>query len=97
MDAYKTDNDKKVLLYGLNIETGEKNYYTYDKEEKTLQVFDFDKYEESVKSNNNNMYIIIGLSVAILLLMILVILFASKASKLKKLMVIQKSCITIFI
>ena len=86
LDAYKTSGDKKVLLYGLNIETGKKNYYTYDKEEKTLQIFDIDKYEDSIKLNENNMYIIIGLSVGILLLMILVILFASKSSKLKKIM-----------
>ena len=83
--AYKVDNSDKVLLYGLNIATGKKNYYTYDKTEKTLQIFNLDEYEENVKIYKTNFYIIIGLSSLILLLFILVILFASKVSKLKKL------------
>lgn len=83
--AYKVDNSDKVLLYGLNIATGKKNYYTYDKTEKTLQIFNLDEYEENVKIYKTNFYIIIGLSSLILLLFIIVILFASKASKLKKL------------
>ena len=91
VNAYKIDSSDKLLLYGLNIATGKKNYYTYDKSEKTLQIFNFDEYEESVKIYKTNTYIIIGLSSLILLLFILVILFASKASKLKKLANIKES------
>ena len=88
--AYKNDTDDKILLYGLNIATGKKNYYTYDKVEKTLQIFDIDEYEESVKTFKTNSIIIIGLSTLVLLLFILVILFASKSSKLKKLVSIKE-------
>ena len=84
VNAYKIDDSDKLLLYGLNIATGKKNYYTYEVNEKTLQIFDIDEYENSVNTYKTNFYIIIGLSSLILLLFILVILFSSKANKLKK-------------
>ena len=88
--AYKTDNSDKVLLYALNISTGKKNYYTYDLEEKTLQIFNVKEYENVLKANRTNYYIIIGLTSLVLLLFILVILFSSKANKLKKIINIKK-------
>ena len=89
-DAYKIKNNKKVLVYALNISTGDKNYYTYDKTEKTLQIFDIDEYNNTLKETKTNTYIILALSVLVLLLFILVILFASKTNKLKKLAGIKK-------
>ncbi len=79
-NVYKLKGDNKVLLYGLNMATGKKNYYTYDKEEKTLQIFDIEEYNKELKDVKTNTYIILGLSVLVLLLFILVILFASKVS-----------------
>lgn len=35
--AYKSSNNKYYLVYGRNIETGKESFYTYDKEEGTLQ------------------------------------------------------------
>lgn len=83
--GYKVRGDNKVLLYGINLETGKKNYYTYDSSEKTLQLFDIEKYEEQVKEDNTNKYLIYGLAGSTLLSIILVILFVSKCSKMKKL------------
>ena len=83
--VYKLKGSSKLLLYGLNIATGEKNYYTYDKTEKTLQIFDIKEYNKNLNDIKTNSYIIIGLSSLVLLLFIMVILFASKSNKLKKL------------
>ena len=33
---YKNDDDKLLLVYGMNVKTGEKNWYIYDTEEGTL-------------------------------------------------------------
>ncbi len=37
--AYKLNKNTYPLVFGLNIETGEENWYTYDESEKTLQKF----------------------------------------------------------
>lgn len=91
--GYKLKGDSKILLYGLNVVNGKKNYYSYDRDEKTLQVFDYDKYESVINEYNMNKYLIYGLSVACLLLFILVILLASKSSKQKKLINIAKETV----
>ena len=84
--AYKLKGDRKLLLYGINLATGKENYYTYDSKEKTLQIFDKDKYEDNLKNEETNKYMIYGLSGGILLLFILIVLVSSKNRKLKKLL-----------
>ena len=77
-------NEKNTLVYGLNLVTGKKNFYSYDKEEKTLQIFNPETYEEEIEEDNNNKYLVYGLSIGILLLLLLVMLLSSKCSKLNK-------------
>ena len=84
-DAFRLSGEDKVLLYGLNLATGKKNYYTYEKNEKTLQIFDKGKYESNLKEDINNKYFIYGLSLVCLFLFILLVLFIIKTNKLKKL------------
>ena len=88
--GYKLKGDSRILVYGLNLATGKKNYYTYDRDEKTLQVFDIENYETNVKENRVNEYMIYGLSIGVLLLLLLVILLITKCSKLKKLVLLAK-------
>ncbi len=85
VSGYRVSGDIRLLVYGVNLATGKKNYYTYDKDEKTLQIFDMDNYEEEIKTSKNNQYMIYGLSIAFVFLFILMILFMIKSSKLKKL------------
>ena len=49
--AYQKENSEFYLIYGLNIESGEKNLYKYDKLENTLQRYEVIQIEE-----NNNLY-----------------------------------------
>ena len=86
VEGYKLNDDDKILVYALNLATGKKNYYTYDKLEKTLQIFDVDNYETKINETKNNSYLIYGLTGCTLFSIILMILFASKASKTKKLL-----------
>lgn len=85
VSGYRVSGDNRLLVYGLNLATGKKNYYTYDKYEKTLQIFDINNYEKNIKEVKNNQYLIYGLSIACLFLSIFMILFIIKSSKLKKL------------
>lgn len=85
VSGYRVSGDNRLLVYGLNLATGKKNYYTYDKDEKTLQIFDINNYEKNIKEEKNNRYMIYGLSIACLFLFIFMILFIIKSSKLKKL------------
>ena len=89
--AYKLKGDNKYLVYGLNLSTGKKNYYTYDSSEKTLQRFDYDKYQKKIKEEQDNEYILYGLSGGVLFLFILLVLTTSKSRKLKKLVKMEKS------
>ena len=72
--AYQKAGDKDFyLIYGMNIETGEKNLYRYDDKEKTIQRY-VDKDTKASNSNNNIfVYIIIGL-VSFLIITYIVIL-----------------------
>ena len=90
MVAYKLKGEDKVLVYGINLSTGKENYYTYDKNEKTLQIFDKDKYENNLKESDTNKYLIYGLSGIVLILFILLSLVTSKNKKMKKLLILKE-------
>jgi Cohesin domain. len=55
--TYSSDNNNFPLIYGMNIETGEKNWYTYDTVEKTLQRFEETK-QEVVESNDKYLILV---------------------------------------
>ncbi len=76
-------NSKYSLIYGINIETGEKNWYMYEETEGTIQKFN-NEYQNLIDKKINNAKILIyvfgGITV---LLSILVIALASTKSKQK--------------
>lgn len=88
--VYKdTKNQNISLIYGLNLETGKKNWYQYDEEEKTLQINDNSEIESLIKDYESKIdtykLLIIGLgSLTILLLIIILILIVKKSKKKKK-------------
>lgn len=95
VDGYKLKGDSKILVYGQNIESGEKNYYTYDRKEKTLQIFDIRLYEEMVENNQNNTYYIYGLTLGLVFLFMLNMLLISKNKKQKKLIALVKEKVSV--
>lgn len=82
--AYRIKKDNKIILYGMNIANGKENYYSYDSSEKTLQKFDIDKYNKQLIESKQNMYLIYGLALGMLILFIILILVLSRSHKLKK-------------
>ena len=76
--VYAKEGYEYPLLYGLNIETGEKNIYKYDKKENTLQRFEIVNIENH---ENIYFYIIIGLIGFIILTYLIVIINLIKNNK----------------
>ncbi len=89
--AYKLKNDNITIVYGLNLATGKKNYYSYDSKEKTLQIFDINNYEKKLEETKNNQYLIYALSGVLLFLIILLILVSGKCHKLNKLLKLKSN------
>ena len=79
--AYKKKNLDYYLIYGMNLNTGKVNWYTYDKEEGTIQ-----KYAVSNKSNiidnDNYLFLVYTLSIISgLLVLFMMILFIKYKKK----------------
>lgn len=77
--AYANDSKDFVLIYGINIATGNKGFYQYDKEEQTFQRY------EVIEQNNNFVYLSIALGIVSGLLLFLLIIVGSNSSKKTKL------------
>lgn len=87
VEVYKSSkNSNYSLFYGINIETGEKNIYRYDKRENTIQIYDQEKnpLEEQLEEYK---YAIVGLiGISAILLLIIVIQSGSKRKFKKKIL-----------
>ena len=85
LDCYKRTSDSNYcIVYGANLTAGNKGWYVYDLEEKTLQRFndDFENhYKEKVKNTRVLIYI---LSATTLLFGVATIAFASKSTRKNK-------------
>lgn len=96
--AYKLDKDSNyALIYGMNIETGKKHLYMYDKEEGTLQIYN-DEIEKNLNKTIEDYKVFIaalsGLSTLLFLIIIVISMKNHKYNKqqkqLKKQVKIQK-------
>ncbi len=67
----KLEKSSFYLVYGMNVETGQKDYFVYHKDSNTFQVYDeqlFSQLEEEKKIRD---YIIIGLGIGFIMMSIL--------------------------
>ncbi len=84
-EVYKLDSDSDyALLYGMNIETGKVNLYSYNLVENTLQIYNTE--EVQLLADNITLYkkIIIGLGSAVLLFFLIIIRLAFRKGKSKE-------------
>lgn len=86
--AYKKNKKSNyALIYGMNVETGKKHIYMYDKEEDTLQIYNDELNDVSdEKIEQYKMFIagLSGLSVLLFLILIIVIMKNHKHNKEQK-------------
>lgn len=89
VNGYKLINgsDKYYLIYAKNLQTGNEDYYLYDKEESTFQRY-YKEYDD-YKNNELKILFYIGLGLLAVLLIIIIILisrklFTSREKKIKR-------------
>ena len=86
--AYKKNKKSNyALIYGINVETGKKHIYMYDKEEDTLQIYNDelnDVSDEKIEQYKMLIAGLSGLSVLLFLILIIVIMKNHKHNKEQK-------------
>ena len=83
--AYKMNElSHFAILYGMNVETGEKHIYMYDEEEDTIQIYNDEKIKVLEDELEQMKLIVSGLSgVSVFLLLLCIIISCSKKGKQK--------------
>ncbi len=80
--AYKMNSKSKFsLIYGINLETGEKNWYMYDEVEETLQRYNDEEINNLNKKLKDSKFLIEILIGGCVLLFILFLIMATKKDK----------------
>ncbi len=78
------DDSKFYIIYGINTNNNEENFYSYDKVNKTLQVFNKEDYLYNLNKLDIMMIIGAGVSGLLVLITIISILQAKNLKKIKK-------------
>jgi hypothetical protein len=87
VEVYRYQNNSRfVVCYGMNIETGEYNYYSYDTKENTFQVWNQEEISKLKEEVKNYLYCIIAFGIGLLVSYIIIIclLKNKKHKKVKK-------------
>lgn len=88
---YYTKDSDYVIIYGINVETGDKGFYMYDKKMQSLIKYNDEYIIDLNKKIELYSYIIIGFSgVFILMIIIMIALAKKKSGKQKKQKTIEK-------
>lgn len=81
---YYTKDSDYVIIYGINVETGDKGFYMYDKKMQSLIKYNDEYIIDLNKKIGLYSYIIIGFSGVFILMIIIMIALAKKKSGKKK-------------
>ena len=85
LDIYKIKrNDKVGLVYGVNVSTGNKGFYVYDKEEETLARYydgEVNIYKKLLKDYKNYLVLFAGVCSAVVIIIILVSIIRGKKNR----------------
>lgn len=75
------ENSRFIICYGMNIETGKYDYYSYDTEEGTFQVWNQEEIENLNKDLNTYMYVCIAFGVGLVFAFLLILCLLKKKGK----------------
>lgn len=73
-----------VIIYGMNVETGEKGYYMYDKKTQVISKYNDEYVNDLNKKLETYSYIIIGFSSLLIIMFIVLIFLVTKKNKKKQ-------------
>lgn len=76
-------NSRFVICYGINLETGKYNYYSYDTKENTFQIYNDEEIKELKNTQKLYLYVIIAFAIALLFAFIIIISLAKRNKKIK--------------
>lgn len=80
VEAYKKEDSEFYLVYGMNIETGEKGWYLYDKKEGTLQRY-IEEKEKKLSLDENIKYVYIGVCMIVAFFLAIIIALSLKLKR----------------
>jgi len=80
-----SDSSRFYVVYGMNVETGEKDFYVYDSKNNTFNLYDTEYIDYLKELNKTYIYIIIGFGIGLFLSLICIISLNRGKNKLKKL------------
>ncbi len=82
--AYKfDDNSVYYIVYGINLNTGNKDFYMYDSEEYTIQRYDTTMIDKLTKEKDRYLSIVLVLSCVCFLSMLFLLIEVNKYNKIK--------------
>lgn len=86
VNGFYLDSDSDfVIIYGVNVETGDKGFYMYDKKMQTIIRYNDEQIKVMEEKLNLYTYIIIGfISLSLLMLIIIIVLITKRGKKSKK-------------
>ncbi len=85
VSAYKfQENSRFAIIYALNLETGEYNYYSYDTKEESFQIWNKEEIEALKKEKKTYYYSTIAFAGTVVFFLLIIIYLIRKSSKYKK-------------
>lgn len=86
VEVYRyNENSRFVICYAMNVQTGKYDYYSYDTEENTFQIFNEEEIHELKKEMKTYLYVIIAFGSGLVIAVLLIIcMLSSKRKKSKK-------------
>jgi len=85
-DAYQSTLDENfILIYAVNVETGETGFYSYNKEENSFQIYSSNIYDSIADEREEFNLFTFGLGALSIILFLIVIAQSAKNRKLKRL------------
>lgn len=83
--AYKFDeNSIYYIIYGMNLNTGNKDFYMYDSEEQTIQRYDTTMLDKLTKEKDKYFSLVLVLSSVCFLTMLFLLIQVNRSNKIKK-------------
>ena len=91
-NGYTLDkNSRFIVIYGINVETGEEGFYTYDKKDQNVMKYNGEYVNILLEKENLYCYIILGFSVIFIIMLFILIFTNIKSKKSRKKSVEKKS------
>ena len=84
ISAYQKEDSNYYLIYGLNVDNNNETWYKYDKEDNSIQKYDYEEIDKLTKENDKYLITIYTLSGIIILFVLSSIIMLYKLKKVER-------------